>query len=93
MTNCVVPMVKVLHLFGVRRGAMTTVHAYTNDQSIRTRPLGTCGGRAAAINIVLTSTGAGAQSAACPSRRQVRSHGPAGPVADGSITDLWCRFG
>jgi glyceraldehyde 3-phosphate dehydrogenase len=59
-TNCVVPMVKVLHdAFGVRRGLMTTIHAYTRDQNLvdaKHRDLRRA--RAAALNIVPTSTGA-----------------------------------
>ena len=59
-TNCVVPMVKVLHdAFGVRRGLMTTIHAYTRDQNLvdaKHRDLRRA--RAAGLNIVPTSTGA-----------------------------------
>ncbi|MGE0228222.1 MAG: type I glyceraldehyde-3-phosphate dehydrogenase [Dehalococcoidia bacterium] len=59
-TNCVVPMVKVLHdAFGVRRGFMTTIHAYTRDQNLvdaKHRDLRRA--RAAALNIIPTSTGA-----------------------------------
>ncbi|MBM4415192.1 MAG: type I glyceraldehyde-3-phosphate dehydrogenase [Chloroflexi bacterium] len=59
-TNCVVPMVKVLHdAFGVRRGLMTTIHAYTRDQNLvdaKHRDLRRA--RAAALNIIPTSTGA-----------------------------------
>ena len=59
-TNCVVPMVKVLHdAFGVRRGLMTTIHSYTRDQNLvdaKHRDLRRA--RAAAMNIIPTSTGA-----------------------------------
>ena len=59
-TNCVVPMVKVLHdAFGVERGFMTTVHAYTRDQNLvdaKHRDLRRA--RAAALNIIPTSSGA-----------------------------------
>ncbi|HXG42903.1 MAG TPA: type I glyceraldehyde-3-phosphate dehydrogenase [Dehalococcoidia bacterium] len=59
-TNCIAPVVKVLHdAFGVERGFMTTVHAYTNDQVILDtvhRDLRRA--RAAALNIVPTTTGA-----------------------------------
>jgi glyceraldehyde 3-phosphate dehydrogenase len=59
-TNCVVPMVKVLHdAFGVRRGFMTTIHSYTRDQNLvdaKHRDLRRA--RAAALNIIPTSTGA-----------------------------------
>lgn len=59
-TNCFVPMVKVLDdAFGVRKGLMTTVHAYTGDQSIVDGPHRDLRrARAAAINIIPTSTGA-----------------------------------
>lgn len=59
-TNCVVPMVKVLHdAFGVRRGLMTTIHSYTRDQNLvdsKHRDLRRA--RAAGLNIIPTSTGA-----------------------------------
>lgn len=59
-TNCIAPVVKVLHdAFGVRRGLMSTVHAYTNDQRILDLVHSDLRrARAAAINIVPTSTGA-----------------------------------
>ena len=59
-TNCIAPLVKVLHQnFGVNKGFMTTIHAYTNDQRIMDmfhRDLRRA--RAAAMNIILTTTGA-----------------------------------
>jgi glyceraldehyde 3-phosphate dehydrogenase len=59
-TNCIAPVVKVLHQnFGIQRGLMTTVHSYTNDQKILDvfhRDLRRA--RAAAINIIPTTTGA-----------------------------------
>ncbi len=59
-TNCIAPVVKVLHdAFGIRRGLMSTVHAYTNDQRILDLVHSDLRrARAAAINIVPTSTGA-----------------------------------
>ena len=59
-TNCIAPVVKVLHdAFGVRRGLMTTVHAYTNDQRILDLVHSDLRrARAAAVNIVPTTTGA-----------------------------------
>src|SRR5574341_2667491 len=59
-TNCVVPMAKVLDdAFGIERGFMTTVHAYTNDQQILDLPHKDLRrARAAAVNIIPTSTGA-----------------------------------
>ena len=59
-TNCIAPVVKVLHdSFGVRRGLMSTIHAYTNDQRILdTVHKDLRRARAAALNIIPTSTGA-----------------------------------
>ncbi len=59
-TNCIAPVVKVLHdNFGVRRGLMTTIHAYTNDQRILdTVHKDLRRARAAALNIIPTTTGA-----------------------------------
>ena len=59
-TNCVVPMVKVLHdAFGVERGFMTTIHSYTNDQNLVDRKHDDLRrARAAALNIIPTSTNA-----------------------------------
>src|SRR6185437_13440026 len=59
-TNCVAPMVKVLHdAFGVERGFMTTIHAYTGDQMLLDGPhKDPRRARSAAVNIVPTTTGA-----------------------------------
>ena len=59
-TNCVAPMAKVLHeLAGIESGFMTTIHAYTNDQNILDLPHKDLRrARAAAINLIPTSTGA-----------------------------------
>ncbi len=59
-TNCLAPLAKVLHeSFGIRRGLMNTIHAYTNDQRILDLPHGDLRrARAAAQNIIPTSTGA-----------------------------------
>ena len=62
-TNCLAPVVNVLNnAFGIKKGYMTTVHAYTNDQSVLDVPhkkgYASRRGRAAAANIVPTSTGA-----------------------------------
>jgi glyceraldehyde 3-phosphate dehydrogenase len=96
-TNCVVPMVKVLRdNWGVENGFMTTCHAYTNDQ--RTLDLAHSDlrrARAAAINIIPTSTGA-AKAAALPMPElKGRLDGIAlrVPVPDGSVTDLVCNLG
>jgi glyceraldehyde 3-phosphate dehydrogenase len=59
-TNCLAPVVKVLHeKFGIEKGSMTTIHSYTNDQSILDFPHKDLRrARAAAINMIPTSTGA-----------------------------------
>jgi glyceraldehyde 3-phosphate dehydrogenase len=59
-TNCLAPVAKVLHdTFGIRRGLMTTIHAYTNDQRILDFPHKDARrARAAALNIIPTTTGA-----------------------------------
>ena len=59
-TNCVAPVAKVLHeAYGIERGFMTTIHAYTNDQQILDLPHKDLRrARAAAINLIPTSTGA-----------------------------------
>jgi glyceraldehyde 3-phosphate dehydrogenase len=59
-TNCLAPFVKVLHeAFGVERGSMTTIHSYTNDQTVLDFPHKDLRrARAAAINMIPTSTGA-----------------------------------
>jgi len=91
-TNCVAPMCKVLHdAFGVERGLMTTIHAYTNDQVTLDSPHKDLRrGRTAAVNIIPTSTGAArAVGLVVPSLAgwldglAVRV-----PVEDGSLIDL-----
>jgi len=93
-TNCVVPMAKVLRdAFGIERGFMTTVHAYTNDQNLQDLPHKDLRrGRAAAINIVPSSTGAAKATALAMPEMKGRLDGTAlrVPVPDGSITDLVC---
>ena len=91
-TNCVVPMIKVLHdSFGLERGMFTTVHAYTNDQMILDFPHKDARrSRAAALNIIPTSTGAGAAVGKILPELEGRIEAKAlrVPVPDGSITDL-----
>ena len=91
-TNCVAPMVKVLDdVFGVQRGFMTTVHAYTNDQSILDQPHKDLRrARAAAVNTIPTSTGAAKAVGLVLPHLQGKLDGFAlrVPVPDGSITDL-----
>ncbi|HEX9890913.1 MAG TPA: type I glyceraldehyde-3-phosphate dehydrogenase [Actinomycetota bacterium] len=91
-TNSVVPMSKVLRdAFGIDRALMTTIHAYTNDQSILDLPHKDLRrARAAAINIIPTSTGAAkATSLAIPELKgKMDGMSMRVPVPDGSVTDL-----
>jgi glyceraldehyde 3-phosphate dehydrogenase (phosphorylating) len=91
-TNCFVPMVKVLDdAFGVERGLMTTVHAYTGDQMLVDGPHKDLRrARAAAINIVPTSTGAARSTALVLEAMKGKLDGTSlrVPVATGSITDF-----
>ena len=91
-TNCLAPMVKVLlDNFGFKKGYMTTVHAYTNDQRLLDlvhRDLRRA--RAAAMSIILTTTGAATALHLVIPEVKGKMHGWAlrVPVPDGSITDL-----
>ncbi len=91
-TNCLAPVAKVLHeTFGIKRGLMTTVHAYTNDQRILDlihKDLHRA--RAAALNIIPTTTGAAAAVGKVIPALKGRLNGYAlrVPVAVGSIVDL-----
>ncbi len=80
-TNCLAPVAKVLHeTFGIESGLMTTVHAYTNDQNVQDQPhsdLYRC--RAAAQNIIPTSTGA------------AKAVGLVIPELDGKLTGIAMR--
>jgi glyceraldehyde 3-phosphate dehydrogenase (phosphorylating) len=91
-TNCFVPMVKVLDdAFGVERGLMTTVHAYTGDQMLVDGPHKDLRrARAAAINIVPTSTGAARATGQVLEAMEGRLDGQSlrVPVSDGSLTDF-----
>lgn len=91
-TNCVVPMAKVLDdAFGIEQGFMTTIHAYTNDQRILDLPHSDLRrARAAAINIIPTSTGAAKATGLVLPHLKGRLDGIAMrvPVPDGSVTDL-----
>jgi glyceraldehyde 3-phosphate dehydrogenase len=93
-TNCVVPMAKVLmDGFGIEKGLMTTCHAYTNDQNLLDLPHKDLRrARAAAINIVPSSTGAAkATSLAIPELKgKLDGFALRVPVPDGSVTDLVC---
>jgi glyceraldehyde 3-phosphate dehydrogenase len=91
-TNCFVPMIKVLDdAFGVERGLMTTIHAYTGDQMLVDGPHKDLRrARAAAINIIPTSTGAARATGLVVEAMQGRLDGQAlrVPVSDGSLTDF-----
>jgi glyceraldehyde 3-phosphate dehydrogenase len=91
-TNCVAPMAKVLlENFGIIRGLMTTIHAYTNDQVILDFPHKDLRrSRAAAINIIPTSTGAAKATSLVIPELKGKLDGIAMrvPVPSGSVTDL-----
>jgi glyceraldehyde 3-phosphate dehydrogenase len=91
-TNCLAPMVKVLNdNFGVESGFMATVHAYTNDQRILDLPHSDLRrARAAAVNIIPTTTGAAkAVGLVIPELQgKLKGYSLRVPVADGSITDF-----
>jgi glyceraldehyde 3-phosphate dehydrogenase len=91
-TNCFVPMVKVLDdAFGVEKGLMTTIHAYTGDQALVDGPHSDLRrGRGAAINIVPASTGAARATGLVLQSMQGKLDGTAlrVPIPDGSITDF-----
>jgi glyceraldehyde 3-phosphate dehydrogenase len=95
-TNCVAPMAKVLHEnFGIVKSLMTTVHAYTNDQLTQDavhKDLRRA--RAAAINIIPTSTGAAKATTLVLPELKGRIDGTSlrVPVVDGSITDLTAQL-
>jgi len=93
-TNCVVPMASVLEdAFGIDRALMTTCHAYTNDQNLLDLPHKDLRrARAAAINIVPSSTGAAKATSLAIPKLKGRMDGLAFrvPVPDGSVTDLVC---
>ncbi|HSL11970.1 MAG TPA: type I glyceraldehyde-3-phosphate dehydrogenase [Actinomycetota bacterium] len=91
-TNCVAPMAKVLHdAFTIERGFMTTIHAYTNDQRILDLPHEDLRrARAAAINLIPTSTGAArAIGLVLPDLKgKVDGMAMRAPVPTGSVVDL-----
>ena len=91
-TNCAAPVVKVLHdHFGVRRGYMITVHAYTNDQRLLDFPHSDLRrARAATLSVIPTTTGAAKAIGTVIPDLNGKMQGMAYrvPVADGSVTDL-----
>jgi len=91
-TNCVAPMAKVLHdAFGIERGFMTTIHAYTGDQRLLDAPHKDLRrARSAAVSIIPTSTGAAKATGEVVPALKGKLDGVAVrvPVEDGSLTDL-----
>jgi glyceraldehyde 3-phosphate dehydrogenase len=96
-TNCLAPMARVLHdSFGIIEGVINTVHAYTNDQRLADVPHSDWRrSRAAAENIIPTSTGAAKAVGEVLPDLQGRLHGIAArvPVPDGSVVDLFVKLG
>jgi len=94
-TNCLAPVAKVLNdAFGIEHGLMTTIHAYTNDQRILDLPHKDLRrARAAAVNLIPTSTGAAQAIGEVLPELKGRLDGIAvrAPVMDGSLIDLVCR--
>jgi len=91
-TNCLAPMAKVLHeTIGIRHGLMTTIHAYTADQRLQDMPHDDLRrARAAAINLVPTSTGAAKAVGLVLPELAGKLHGFSvrAPVPTGSLVDL-----
>jgi glyceraldehyde 3-phosphate dehydrogenase len=96
-TNCIAPMAKVLHdSFVIERGFMTTIHAYTNDQRILDLPHEDLRrARAAAINLIPTSTGAARAIGLVMPELKGKVDGVAvrAPVPTGSLTDFVVHLG
>lgn len=96
-TNCLAPVAKVLHeSFGIESGLMTTVHAYTNDQNVQDLPhKDPYRARAAALNIIPTSTGAAKAVGLVIPELNGKLTGIAMrvPVATGSVVDLTVNLG
>jgi glyceraldehyde 3-phosphate dehydrogenase len=96
-TNCLAPMAKVLHeTVGIRHGLMTTIHAYTADQRLQDMPHSDLRrARAAAINLVPTSTGAAKAVGLVLPELAGKLHGFAvrAPVPTGSLVDLTFEAG
>ncbi len=96
-TNCLAPVAKVLHeTFGIESGLMTTVHAYTNDQNVQDLPhKDPYRARAAAQNIIPTSTGAASAVGLVIPALKGKLTGIAMrvPVATGSVVDLTVNLG
>ena len=93
-TNCLAPVARVLHdTFGIEHGVMTTIHAYTSDQSLQDMPHKDLRrARAAAINLVPTSTGAAKAIGLVIPELDGKLNGLSvrAPVPTGSVVDLVC---
>jgi glyceraldehyde 3-phosphate dehydrogenase len=91
-TNCLAPVAKVLHdAFGIEHGVMTTIHAYTADQNLQDGPHKDMRrARAAAVNLVPTSTGAAKAIGLVIPELEGKLNGIAvrAPVINGSVVDL-----
>ena len=91
-TNCLAPFAKIANdTVGIKHGLMTTIHAYTGDQALQDAPHSDLRrGRAAAVNLVPTSTGAAKAVALVLPELQGKLHGFAmrAPVITGSVVDL-----
>lgn len=95
-TNCLAPLIKIFHeSFGLKEGVINTVHAYTNDQSLADVPhTDWRRSRAAAENIIPTSTGAAIAVGDVLPELKGRLHGMATrvPVLNGSVVDLFAEL-
>jgi len=95
-TNCLAPVAKVINdVFGIDSGIMTTIHAYTNDQRILDLPHSDMRrARAAAMNVIPTTTGAAAAVSLVIPELKGKLDGMAVrvPVPDGSLVDLVCTL-
>ena len=96
-TNCLAPLAKVLHqTFGIRKGWMTTIHSYTNDQQLLDLPHKDLRrARAAALSMIPTTTGAAVAVGEVLPELKGRLDGISMrvPVTDGSVTDLVAQVG
>jgi glyceraldehyde 3-phosphate dehydrogenase len=95
-TNCLAPLAKVVHeAVGIERGLMTTIHAYTADQRLQDMPHKDLRrARAAALNLIPTSTGAAKAVGLVLPELAGKLNGIAvrAPVATGSVVDLTCEL-
>src|SRR5919198_4407481 len=96
-TNCLAPIAKVIHeRFGIERGLMTTIHAYTQDQRLQDAPhKDPRRARAAAVNLIPTSTGAAKAVGLVLPELNGKLNGVSvrAPVMTGSLVDLTCELG